>query len=170
MALTCCCLSLNLFGGFTTESHKILQGDLSEFFVWQITKVITTIYVTPPPTLSTCTLIALWPLFTKKMVENVKSRQIIAKIDFPRIFQQKENLFENLTHCCYGNTFVRVTSKSANLAKITLMVSMETWSHDNSSSSRATAGVQAQAGTSTDSSRTYGKGSRGSELFQQKNS
>ena len=66
------------------------------------------------------------------MVENVKLRQIIAKSDFSRILQQQENFFENLTSGCHGYAFVGVTSKSTNLAKITLMVSMETWSHDNS--------------------------------------
>ena len=64
------------------------------------------------------------------MVENVKLRKIIAKIDFLRIFQQKKNLCENLTSGCYGNTFVGVTSKSTNLGKTTLLVSMETWSHE----------------------------------------
>ena len=53
------------------------------------------------------------------MVENVKLRQIIAKNNFPGIFQQKENFSENLTASCHGNTFVGVTSKSTNLAKIT---------------------------------------------------
>ena len=66
------------------------------------------------------------------MIENVKLRQIIAKIDFLRMFQQKNNFWENLTSDCHGNTFVGVTSKSTNLAKITLLVSMETWSHENS--------------------------------------
>ena len=66
------------------------------------------------------------------MVENVKLRQIIIKIDFLRIFQQKYYFFENRTSGCHGNVFVGVTSKSSNLAKITLAVSMETWSHDNS--------------------------------------
>ena len=69
------------------------------------------------------------------MVEKVKLRQIIAKIDFSRIFHQKdffEFFFENLTCGCHGNMFVGVTSKSTNLAKITLLVPMETWSHDNS--------------------------------------
>ena len=66
------------------------------------------------------------------MVENIKLRRVIAKIDFSRIFQQKENFFENLTCGCHGNMFVRVTSIYTNLAKITLLVSMETWSHDNS--------------------------------------
>ena len=66
------------------------------------------------------------------MVQNVKFRHIFAKIDFSRIFQQKEHFFENLTCVCYGNTFLGVTSKSTNLAKITLLVSMETWSSDNS--------------------------------------
>ena len=78
------------------------------------------------------TLVALSPLFTKKMIENVKLRQIIAKSNFPGIFQQKENFSENLTSSCHGNRFVGVTSKSTNLAKITLLVSLETWSHDNS--------------------------------------
>ena len=54
------------------------------------------------------------------MVGNVKLRRIIAKSDFSRIFQQKENFFENLTRGCHGNMFVGVTSKSTNLAKITL--------------------------------------------------
>ena len=66
------------------------------------------------------------------MVENVKLRQIIAKPDFPRMFQQKENFFENLTSGCNGNTFVGVMSNSTYLAKFTLGSSMETWSHDNS--------------------------------------
>ena len=80
-------------------------------------------------TLLQCTLIALGPLFTKKKEENVKLRQLI---NFPRIFQQKEKFFENLTSGCYGNAFVGVTSKSPKLAKIILLVTMETWSHDNS--------------------------------------
>ena len=66
------------------------------------------------------------------MIENVKLRQIIAKNNFPGIFQQKDNFSENLKSGCHGYTFVGVTSKSINLAKITLLVSMETWSHDNS--------------------------------------
>ena len=66
------------------------------------------------------------------MIEKVKLRQIIAKDNFPGIFQQKKNFSENLTSGCHGNMFVGVTSKSTNLAKITLLVSMETWSHDNS--------------------------------------
>ena len=66
------------------------------------------------------------------MVENVKLRQIIVKNDFPRISQQKENYFENLTSGCHGYAFVGVTSKSTNLDKITLLVSMETLLHDNS--------------------------------------
>ena len=66
------------------------------------------------------------------MVGNVKLSQIIAKIDFLRIFQQKENFWENLTSGCHGNAFVGIKSKSTNLAKITRLVSMETWSHDNS--------------------------------------
>ena len=66
------------------------------------------------------------------MIENVKLREIIAKNNFPGIFQQKENFSENLTSGCHGNKFVGVTSKSTNLAKITLSVSMVTWSHDNS--------------------------------------
>ena len=65
------------------------------------------------------------------MIENVKLRQIIAKNNFPGIFQQKENFSENLTSGCHGNTFVGVTLKSTNLAKISLLVSMETWLHDN---------------------------------------
>ena len=48
------------------------------------------------------------------------------------MFQQKKNFWENLRSGCHGNTFVRVTSKSINLAKITLLVSMETWSHETS--------------------------------------
>ena len=71
-------------------------------------------------------------IITKKMVENVELRQIIAKIDFPRIFQQKEICFENLTSGCHGYAFVGVTSKFTNLTKIILLVSMETWSPDNS--------------------------------------
>ena len=66
------------------------------------------------------------------MIENVKLRKIIAKNNFPGIFQQEDNFSENLTSGCHGNTFVGVTSKSTNLAKIPLLVSMETWSHDNS--------------------------------------
>ena len=66
------------------------------------------------------------------MVEKVKLRRTIAKIDFFLNFHQKENFFENLTCGCHGNTFVGLTSKSTNLAKITFLVSMETWSHDNS--------------------------------------
>ena len=66
------------------------------------------------------------------MVENVKLRHIIAKKDFPRIFQQEENFFENLTSGYHGNAFGGVTSKSTYLAKITFLVSMENWSHDNS--------------------------------------
>ena len=66
------------------------------------------------------------------MVENVKLRQISAKIDFLRILQQKENFFEDLTSGCHGNMFVRVTSNSTSLAEIILLVSMETWSHGNS--------------------------------------
>ena len=62
------------------------------------------------------------------MVENVKLRKMIAKIDFLRIFQHKENFGENLTSGCHGNTSVSLTSKSTNLAKITFLVSM----HDNS--------------------------------------
>ena len=66
------------------------------------------------------------------MIENVKLRQIIAKIDFLRVFQQQNNFVENLASGCHGNTFVGVRSKSTNLAKITLLVSMATWSHENS--------------------------------------
>ena len=69
---------------------------------------------------------ALWSLFTKKMVENVKLKQIITKIGFLRIFQQQKNFGENLIFGCHGNTFVGVTFKSTNLVKITLLVSMET--------------------------------------------
>ena len=43
-------------------------------------------------------------------MENV--RQIIAKNNFPGIFQQTENFSENLPSSCHGNTFVRVTSKT----------------------------------------------------------
>ena len=64
------------------------------------------------------------------MIENVKLRQTVAKNIFPSIFPQKENFSENQTSGCHGNMFVRVTSKSTNLAKITLLVSMETWLHD----------------------------------------
>ena len=77
-------------------------------------------------------MIALWPLFTKKMVLNVKLRQIIANIDFLCIFQQKENFGGNLTSGCHGNALVGLMSNSTNLAKITLLVSIETWSRDNS--------------------------------------
>ena len=66
------------------------------------------------------------------MVEKVKLKQIIAKIVFLRIFHQKQIFFENLICGYHGNAFVGATSKSTNLAKITLLVSMETWSHDNS--------------------------------------
>ena len=69
------------------------------------------------------------------MVENVKFRQIIAKNEFPRIFQQKENFVEKLTSGCRGYAFVGVMSKSIKLAKITLLVTMETRSHDNSNKS-----------------------------------
>ena len=70
-------------------------------------------------------------MYFNKMVGNVKFRQIIARNDFPRIFQQKENFLKNLTSGCHGYAFVGVALKSTNLAKITLLVSMETWSHDN---------------------------------------
>ena len=43
------------------------------------------------------------------MVENVKLREIIAKIDFLRISQQKNNFQENLAFGCHGNGFVGVT-------------------------------------------------------------
>ena len=66
------------------------------------------------------------------MVVNVNFRQIIAKIDFQRFFHQKGNFFENLTYSCYGHAFFGVTSKSTDLAQITLLVSMESWSADNS--------------------------------------
>ena len=64
------------------------------------------------------------------MVENVKFWQIIAKNEFPRIFQQKENFVEKLICGCRGYGFVGVKSKSTNLAKITLLVTMETWIAD----------------------------------------
>ena len=54
------------------------------------------------------------------MVENVKLRQIIAKINFLCIFQQKANFGENWTSGRHGNMLVGVTSKSTYLAKITL--------------------------------------------------
>ena len=65
------------------------------------------------------------------MVKNVKLKQIIANMDFLCISQQKDNFRENRTSGCHGNALVGVTSKSTNLVKITLLVSMETWSHDN---------------------------------------
>ena len=65
------------------------------------------------------------------MVGNVKLRQIIANIYFLRIFQRKKNFWENLTSGCHGNTFLGVTPKSTNPAKVTHLVSMETGSHDN---------------------------------------
>ena len=65
------------------------------------------------------------------MVENVKLRQIIAKNDFLRIFQQKKIFLENLTSGCHGNMFVRISQNPQILPK-SLLVSMETWSHDNS--------------------------------------
>ena len=51
------------------------------------------------------------------MVEKVKLREIIAKIDFSRIFHQKQIFFENLICGCHGNVFVGATLKSTNLAK-----------------------------------------------------
>ena len=42
-----------------------------------------------------------------KMVENVKLRQIIAKIDFLWICHQEDNVLENLTSGCHGNLFVK---------------------------------------------------------------
>ena len=66
------------------------------------------------------------------MVENVKLSQIIANIDFLCVFQQKENFGENFMSGCHGYALVGVMSKSTNLTKITLLVSMGTWSHDNS--------------------------------------
>ena len=66
------------------------------------------------------------------MVENIKLRQIIAKIDFMIILQQKREFWEQLTSSCNGNMFVGVMSKPTDRAKISLLVSMETWSHDNS--------------------------------------
>ena len=68
----------------------------------------------------------------KCKVENVKWRQIIAKSGFPRMFQQKENFLLNLTSGCHSYAYVGVAYKLTNLAKITLLVSMETWTHDNS--------------------------------------
>ena len=59
------------------------------------------------------------------MVENVKLRQIIG-------FLLKDNVLENLTSGCHGKAFLRVLSTSINIAKITLLVSKETWSHDSS--------------------------------------
>ena len=52
-------------------------------------------------------------IFTKKMVENVKLRQIIAKI-----YSTKKLLWGQSDIGLHGNTFVGVTSKSTNLAKI----------------------------------------------------
>ena len=46
--------------------------------------------------------------------------------------EQKDNFFENLSRGCHGNAFHGVTSKSTNLAKITILVSMETRCCDNS--------------------------------------
>ena len=45
-------------------------------------------------------------------------------------FHQKRNFLENLTSGCHGKAVVGV--KSTTLAQITLLVSMEVWSHDNS--------------------------------------
>ena len=57
----------------------------------------------------------------------------MAKIDFLKNFLNKKRFsFENLTAGCHGNVFVRVTSKSTNLANINLLVFLGTWSHDNS--------------------------------------
>ena len=81
------------------------------------------------------------------MVENVKLRQInfgenltsVEKDEASSFFSLKpysfweEDFSNKILHTvamrsgCHGNTFVRVTSKSTNLAKITLLVS-----HDNS--------------------------------------
>ena len=66
------------------------------------------------------------------MVEHVKLRQIIAKIDFLRIFQQKENFLRNQTSGCHGNTCVGVTSNSTDPAETAILVTMETRSYDNS--------------------------------------
>ena len=44
------------------------------------------------------------------MVENIKLGQIIAKIDFLRIFQHKEHFRGNVTSSCQGDDFVGVTS------------------------------------------------------------
>ena len=65
-------------------------------------------------------------------MEIFELRQIIAKIDFLWIFQQKENALENLKSGCHGNVFVGVMSNSTNLTEITLLVSMETGWQGNS--------------------------------------
>ena len=54
------------------------------------------------------------------------------QIGFSKNFSTKKNFRENLTSSCHGNTFIGVMSKSTNVAKIPLLVSLETWSHDNS--------------------------------------
>ena len=59
-------------------------------------------------------------IYYRKKVENGKIWQIIAKIDFLRIFPPKKKFWENRTSGFHGNTFARVTSKSTNLAIITL--------------------------------------------------
>ena len=61
----------------------------------------------------------------KKMVENVILRQMIGNKNWQQEFFNNKIIFGE-------NTFVGVMSKSTNLAKITLLVSMETWSNDNS--------------------------------------
>ena len=50
---------------------------------------------------------------------------------FQESFNKKINLFKDLTSGCHGYAFVWVTLKSTNLAKITLLFPMETWSHGN---------------------------------------
>ena len=60
------------------------------------------------------------------------SMTIIYQENGRKCFKQKENFIENLTSGCHGYVFVGVPSKSTNLVKFTLLVSMETWSHDNS--------------------------------------
>ena len=76
-------------------------------------------------------MVAPCPLFTKNIATNIQLRQIISKVDFPRTFKQKVNVFETLTSGCHGNTFVGVKSKSTNLAETSLLVSLESRSHVN---------------------------------------
>ena len=58
--------------------------------------------------------------------------QTVIYCTFSRIFQQNESFGKYMTSGCHGNTFVGIMSKSTNLAKIALLVFMETWSCDNS--------------------------------------